>query len=42
LIAITTAERRQTGWSSTVDYRDTYLLLLVAAGAATLSLGTLL
>ena len=42
LVAITAAERRQTGWSTTVDYRDMYLLLLVTAGAATLLLGTLL
>lgn len=42
LQAITTGERRQIGSTTTVDYRDTYLLLLAAAGAATLSLGTLL
>jgi Ca-activated chloride channel family protein len=42
LVAITTAERRQTGWSTTVDYRDIYLLLLATAGAATFLLATLL
>lgn len=42
LHAIARADRRQTGWQITTDYRDVYALLLAAAGVAAASLVALL
>lgn len=42
LDAIAVAERRQSGWTSTVEYRDLYPMLLAGAAAATLALLVLL
>lgn len=42
LHAIARAERRQTGWQTTTEYRDIYLALLAAAGVAAAALIALL
>jgi Ca-activated chloride channel family protein len=42
LEAIAAGERRQTGWRTTVDYRDVYLPLLAAAAALSVGLVALL
>jgi len=42
LHAIARADRRQTGWQTTTDYRDVYGMLLAAAGVAAVALVALL
>jgi len=42
LNAIAQADRRQTGWQTTTDYRDVYAMLLAAAGVAAVGLVALL